>query len=85
MDRMQSREGRAAIEQEIDTLDSITLGKRIKELAEEGSLIAKKLQADNLTEVERDQLGMKLQAIVELGTKLATRKKMLEESLTANS
>lgn len=71
--------------QEIDTLDAVTLGKRIKDLAEEGSVIAKKLQADDLTEVERDQLGVKLQAIVELGSKLATRKKMLEESLTSTT
>lgn len=67
--------------QEMDTLDAMQLGQRIMEKAREASDITKKMNADGVSDIERDQLFAQLETIVAEGVELGKRKARLEASL----
>jgi hypothetical protein len=83
MERMNSPQGRAGMTQEMDTLDVIQLGQRIMEKAREASDVTKKMNADGVSDIERDQLFAQLETIVAEGVEFGKRKTRLEASLLA--
>jgi hypothetical protein len=81
MERMKSQEGRGEMEQEIDTVSHISLSQRIEKLAQEGSLLAKELQRDDISEEERESLGKELENCIKEGSELAIQKNRIESRL----
>lgn len=78
MERMQSPSGREEMEQEVDTLAHMSIQDQMQAKAEEGAKIAQRLQNEDLSQEERDDLGKELDRIIEEGSRLKSEKERIE-------
>ena len=77
-ERMGSAQGREEIKQEIDIVEILSLANQIREKALEASVVAKKLQEEDITENEKDHLGEELNRLIAEGAEITSRKLHVE-------
>lgn len=76
--KIESAGGREEMLQEIDLMSVIALAEQIQEKALQGSVIAKKLQQDDISENERVSLGQELEEIIAEGSRLSSERARVE-------
>ena len=77
-EKMGSAQGREEIKQEIDTVEILLLADQIRGKALEASVVAKKLQEEDIPEGEKEHLGEELKRLVAEGAEITSRKAHVE-------